>query len=111
MPTYEYRCDACENVYEKFESMTSKPDPVCPQCNKKKAKRLISAGAGFLFKGSGFYTTDYRSSTYKESVKKESSSPVPSAPTGTSGDAQGAVASKPETKVSKPSKKKAAAAD
>ncbi len=73
MPTYAYQCAACGHEFEKFESIKAKPSKDCPACKKKKAERQISGGAGFLFKGQGFYTTDYRSSSYKEAAKKDSS--------------------------------------
>jgi putative FmdB family regulatory protein len=73
MPTYEYECTECGHAFERFQSMTAKPDPTCPKCNKKKARRLISGGGGLLFKGSGFYCTDYRSSSYKSAASKDSS--------------------------------------
>ena len=69
MPTYQYECAACGHEFERFESITAKPDSLCPKCKKKKAKRNISGGAGFIFRGSGFYVTDYRSSAYKTSAK------------------------------------------
>ena len=59
MPTYEYICDACGHEFEKFQSMTAEPVKVCPKCGKRKVRKLISAGAGLIFKGSGFYITDY----------------------------------------------------
>jgi len=71
MPTYEYVCNACGNRFEKFQSMTSAPVRQCPKCKKNKARRLISAGAGLIFKGSGFYITDYRSEGYKEKAKAD----------------------------------------
>jgi putative FmdB family regulatory protein len=74
MPTYEYKCDACGHAFEKFQSMTAAPVRKCPACGKAKARRLISAGAGLIFKGGGFYITDYRSDSYKESAKKEGGS-------------------------------------
>ncbi|MDD5217694.1 MAG: zinc ribbon domain-containing protein [Candidatus Omnitrophica bacterium] len=74
MPTYDYRCSACQYQFEKFHSITAKPIKKCPKCGKMSVKRLISSGAGVLFKGSGFYQTDYRSKNYKESARKESSS-------------------------------------
>ena len=74
MPTYEYRCDACNHEFEKFQSMTARPVRQCPECGKRKVRRLISGGAGFLFKGDGFYITDYRSDSYKESAKKDKES-------------------------------------
>src|SRR5438128_2267758 len=71
MPTYEYACDACGHKFEEFQSIKAKPVTVCPVCKKRKVKRLISAGAGFIFKGSGFYITDYRSEGYKAAAKNE----------------------------------------
>lgn len=60
MPTYDYECSACGHEFEKFESITAAPTKKCPKCRKAKARRRISGGGGFLFKGSGFYVTDYR---------------------------------------------------
>jgi putative FmdB family regulatory protein len=71
MPTYEYKCNACGHAFEKFQSMTSDPIKKCPKCGKNKVKRLIGTGAGLIFKGSGFYITDYRDSGYKEKAKAE----------------------------------------
>jgi putative FmdB family regulatory protein len=62
MPTYEYACSACGHKFERFESITSKPNKTCMKCAKKKAERLISGGGGLLFKGTGFYITDYKKS-------------------------------------------------
>lgn len=70
MPTYEYQCRSCAQRFEARQSITASPRTRCPHCGKK-VDRLISAGAGFLFKGSGFYTTDYRSKPYQEAAKKE----------------------------------------
>jgi putative FmdB family regulatory protein len=72
MPTYQYKCPQCGYEFEEFQRMTDPPIEVCPAC-KGQTHRLVSGGAGFLFKGSGFYITDYRSSSYKEAAKKESS--------------------------------------
>lgn len=72
MPTYEYKCDACGHEFEKFQSITAPPVKTCPKCGKKKVRRLIGTGAGLIFKGSGFYITDYRSDSYKEKAKSES---------------------------------------
>jgi len=60
MPTYEYECQGCGHKFELVQSMTAKPIKECPKCRKNKAKRLISAGVGVIFKGSGFYATDYK---------------------------------------------------
>ena len=70
MPTYDYKCLACDVRFEKFQGITAPALEECPECGGK-VKRLIGAGAGLIFKGSGFYTTDYRSEGYKESAKKD----------------------------------------
>ncbi len=71
MPTYDYVCEACSHQFEHFQSITSSPLRKCPECGERKLKRLIGAGAGLLFKGSGFYITDYRSDGYKADAKKD----------------------------------------
>lgn len=73
MPTYEYECPKC-GVFEQFQRITEDPLRTCPTC-RRKVKRLLSTGAGLLFKGSGFYITDYRSDSYKKGAKAESSAP------------------------------------
>ncbi|MBL8816214.1 MAG: zinc ribbon domain-containing protein [Planctomyces sp.] len=85
MPTYEYKCNACQHTWDEFQPITSKPTKKCPSCGKQKAERIISAGGGIIFKGSGFYQTDYRSESYKkgaDAAKKSSESS-----SGSSGDA------------------------
>ncbi|HMP02059.1 MAG TPA: zinc ribbon domain-containing protein [Gemmatales bacterium] len=72
MPTYEYRCNACGHQFEEFQSIKDDALTKCPKCKKKKLERLIGAGAALLFKGSGFYITDYRSASYQEAAKKDS---------------------------------------
>jgi putative FmdB family regulatory protein len=74
MPTYEYKCDACGYQFEKFQPITAKPIKKCPNCGKNQVKRLIGTGAGLIFKGGGFYITDYRSDSYKNAAKAESGS-------------------------------------
>lgn len=71
MPTYEYRCNACDHEWEDFQSITADPTKKCPDCGKNKAERLISAGGGIIFKGTGFYETDYRSESYKKGAKAD----------------------------------------
>ena len=71
MPTYDYECRACNHTFEKFQSITAGVLRKCPKCGRKQLKRLIGMGAGIIFKGSGFYETDYRSESYKEAKKKE----------------------------------------
>ena len=75
MPTYQYRCNECSHEFSEFQSITAEPLSTCPECGGA-VQRLISGGAGFLFKGDGFYTTDYRSDSYKKAEKadKDSSS-------------------------------------
>ena len=79
MPTYEYVCEKCDHKFDHFQSIKDEPIKVCPQekCGMKKwgkgkVRRAIGAGAGLIFKGSGFYITDYRSENYKQAAKKES---------------------------------------
>jgi putative FmdB family regulatory protein len=78
MPTYEYRCDACGHEMEAFQSIKANPLKKCPSCAKSKLQRLISGGGAVLFKGSGFYETDYRSTDYKKKAEadKKASSPA-----------------------------------
>jgi putative FmdB family regulatory protein len=89
MPTYEYKCSACGHAFEQFQSITAAPLKRCPSCGKAKVKRLLGTGAGIIFKGSGFYITDYRDASYKEKAKAESGA--------TAGDAKsdGQAESKP----------------
>ncbi|MBI4372616.1 MAG: zinc ribbon domain-containing protein [Candidatus Omnitrophica bacterium] len=70
MPTYEYECETCGHRFEEFQSIKAEPLKVCPQC-KGNVKRLLGTGAGFIFKGSGFYQTDYRSSSYQKKAEAE----------------------------------------
>src|SRR5712691_2967598 len=91
MPTYEYQCDACEHNFDEFQSIKAEPLKKCPKCGKKKLRRVFGAGAAILFKGSGFYETDYRSESYKKSAKadQEASKPAsaPATPAGDTGSA------------------------
>jgi len=74
MPTYEYACEACGDEFERFQSITARPLRKCPKCGKNKLQRLIGTGAGIIFKGSGFYETDYRSESYKKGAESEKKS-------------------------------------
>ena len=74
MPTYDYICDECGHEFEAFEPITSTPQTECPACKVSRLRRKIGPGAAILFKGSGFYQTDYRSDSYKKAAKAEKSS-------------------------------------
>lgn len=108
MPTYEYVCTKCGHEFEKFQSMLDKPLTTCLKdaCGQKKwgrgpVKRKMSAGAGLIFKGSGFYITDYRSEGYKAAAKKDSDSAKPATPAP-----EKKAAAKPESKPAKSSASK-----
>ena len=79
MPTYDYRCQACGHELEHFQAMTADPLVDCPGCDAPELERLIGAGAGLIFKGSGYYQTDYRSEAYRQDAKadKEAGSKAP----------------------------------
>jgi putative FmdB family regulatory protein len=96
MPTYEYRCHACDNKWEEFQSIKAEPTKKCPKCKKAKAERIISAGGGILFKGTGFYQTDYRSESYKkgaDAAKKASEGSSGSSDSGKSSSGDSAKSS------------------
>jgi putative FmdB family regulatory protein len=99
MPTYDYICDDCGHEFEAFESIKADPQKDCPECKTPKLRRKIGAGAAILFKGSGFYQTDYRSDSYKKAAKAEKSSTEPAG--STKGDSSKADA--PKSDSSKPS--------
>jgi len=71
MPTYDYQCSACKHKWEEFQSIKAPATRKCPECKKLKAERLIGTGAGIIFKGSGFYQTDYRSSAYNKAAEAD----------------------------------------
>ena len=104
MPTYEYACDACGHEFEEFQSITADPLKKCPECGKNKLRRLIGTGAGIIFKGSGFYETDYRSDGYKkaEKAEKDSKSDKPANKSDTKTEKKTESKSKPEPKAEKP---------
>lgn len=89
MPTYQYQCSACKHAFEELQSMKEEPLTKCPKCKKKKLERLLGTGAGLLFKGSGFYITDYRSESYKSAAKADSGSTGKSEGSSTGGDKGG----------------------
>lgn len=87
MPTYDYNCDACSHEFEVFESITAEPQKKCPKCKKNKLRRLFGAGGGLIFKGSGFYQTDYRGESYKKAAEADKPK-TESSSTGESGSAK-----------------------
>jgi putative FmdB family regulatory protein len=87
MPTYEYECQKCGHHFELFQSIKDAPKKTCPKC-RGRVKRLLGTGAGLIFKGSGFYITDYRKPSYKEAARKETSTPASAPTTSTGGTAK-----------------------
>lgn len=85
MPTYDYVCEGCGAELEIFQSMTESPKRKCPECGANRLKRQIGTGAAILFKGSGFYETDYRSESYKKGADADSKAKSESSDKGTSG--------------------------
>src|SRR5438270_11820792 len=94
MPTYEYQCDVCDHNFDEFQSINDAPLKKCPKCKKQKLRRIFGTGAAIIFKGSGFYETDYRSDAYKSAAKadKEPSS------SGDKKDTNGKTATPSESK-------------
>jgi putative FmdB family regulatory protein len=116
MPTYDYECDGCGHKFELFQSITDSVKRKCPECRKQKLRRLFGTGAAIMFKGSGFYQTDYRSESYKSAAAKDASAAKPAesgsgngeAAKGDSGKSSGASdGAKSTTKSDKPKKKAA----
>jgi putative FmdB family regulatory protein len=93
MPTYEYHCDACGHQFDEFQSMSEAPLKKCPACGKNKLRRAFGTGAAVLFRGSGFYQTDYRSESYKSAAKAEQEASSKSS-AGGNGTAEGNGAAK-----------------
>ena len=101
MPTYQYVCEKCGHQFDQLQSISAKALTICPekQCARKrwgkgKVKRAIVSGAGLIFKGSGFYVTDYRSEKYKEAARKDTapaSTPAASDKSASSGDSKPAA--------------------
>lgn len=98
MPTYDYQCDACDHKFEAFQGINETHLKKCPECKKNKLRRLLGTGAAIMFKGSGFYQTDYRSDSYKKGAEADKKS---SEPASSSSESKGAS----ETKKTEPKKK------
>ena len=101
MPTYDYECSKCKHAWELFQPITAKPVKKCPECGKQSARRVIGPGAAILFKGSGFYLTDYRSDSYKKAAEADKKSGDTSSKDTSSAKSDGAA--KSETKSKKTS--------
>ena len=82
MPTYDYECDACGHTWEMFQRIVEDAIKKCPECKKKKARRLFGTGSAVMFKGSGFYETDYRSDSYKKGEKAAKDAKAPKSDSG-----------------------------
>jgi putative FmdB family regulatory protein len=105
MPTYDYSCDACNHSFEVFEPITAQPQKKCPKCKKKKLRRLFGAGVGLVFKGSGFYQTDYRSESYKKAAaadKPATESSASSSDSSAKSESKSNGSAKTESKSPKP---------
>jgi len=107
MPTYEYECQACQHALEVFQSINDPVKRKCPECGKLKLKRLFGTGAAVMFKGSGFYQTDYRSESYKKGAEKDKKATESSSSDSKGGDKKSQDAGKSKAKpdsASKPAK-------
>jgi len=102
MPTYSYECDACGHLFDHFQSIKDEPLKKCPKCKKAKLRRLLGTGAAIVFKGSGFYQTDYRSESYKKSAAAEK-------PATESSSSDSAANSDKPTKADSPAKSESSA--
>lgn len=106
MPTYEYECAKCGHHFERFQQMSDQPVKTCPECKSRRVQRLLGGGAGLLFKGSGFYITDYRSGNYKEGAKNDTPAATATSADSSSTKKEKAPPAKPAAKP-KPAKKAA----
>jgi putative FmdB family regulatory protein len=97
MPTYEYRCEGCGHEFEELQSFKDEPLKVCPKCHEERLRRLFGTGAAILFKGSGFYETDYRSESYKKAAKAEQDASSKSTPATNGASTNGAEKKTSET--------------
>ncbi|MEN1679892.1 MAG: zinc ribbon domain-containing protein [Planctomycetota bacterium] len=107
MPTYDYECDACDHTFELFQQISDPVKKKCPECGKLKLRRLFGTGAAVVFKGSGFYETDYRSDSYKKAAEKDKKATEPKSEGGEKkgGKSEGGKkADKPAAKSSSKSK-------
>jgi len=101
MPTYDYECKKCGHTWEAFQSIKAEALKKCPECKKAAAKRVIGPGAAILFKGSGFYLTDYRSDSYKKAADADKKAAEPAKSESKSSESKGAESKGSESKSSK----------
>jgi putative FmdB family regulatory protein len=113
MPTYEYHCDSCEHHFDEFQSINDPPLKKCPKCRKSKLRRIFGTGAAIIFKGSGFYQTDYRSESYKAAAKadQEATKPAATDKAATNGTASTSETAKTDKSTKKTSKTPTEASD
>lgn len=110
MPTYDYECDACGHEFELFQQISENPKKKCPECSRMKLRRLFGTGAAVMFKGSGFYETDYRSESYKKAAEADKKSATESSSSKSkSSDSKSSESKSSESKSSDSSSKKASA--
>jgi putative FmdB family regulatory protein len=109
MPTYDYECDACEHKFEHFQGINAPVLKKCPECGKNKLRRLIGAGGAVVFKGSGFYQTDYRSESYKQKAAAEGKASSEGGSSGGESKGESKSESKPAESKSSSSENKPAA--
>ncbi|MGE5754255.1 MAG: FmdB family zinc ribbon protein [Planctomycetaceae bacterium] len=100
MPNYDYVCDSCEHEFEAFESIKADPQTVCPECREERLRRKIGPGAAILFKGSGFYQTDYRSESYKRGAQADAPGGAPGAKSSEAAPSAPAAAARAESRPS-----------
>ncbi len=106
MPTYDYVCDACEHEFELFQGINDPLKKKCPECGKPKLRRLFGTGAAVVFKGSGFYETDYRSDSYRKAAEKDKKSDEPKSDSKSDSKSESKSEPKKETKKAESKPKK-----
>jgi putative FmdB family regulatory protein len=111
MPTYDYQCDACDHRFELFQAISEDPKKKCPKCNKSKLRRLFGTGAALMFKGSGFYQTDYRSESYKKASEAEKKSSTGESSSSTKAESPSGSAANSSSKSETPAKSKGSKGD
>jgi putative FmdB family regulatory protein len=99
VPTYDYVCDGCGHAFELFQSITEEAQKKCPKCKKQKLRRLFGTGAAIVFKGSGFYKTDYRSDSYKKREAADKPASESKSSDSKSSDSKSSSAGKSEKKT------------